>query len=154
MTIEAARRSLEEYLRVRGLRVTPERLAMVDAVGAMTGHFTIEQLAEELDKRRFPVSRATLYNNINTLCEAGLVWRHPFETAVQFERSWDNTPHFHCICRRCGSVQCVTNERWANRIAETRVRGFKTDLAYVYISGLCNKCAATLRRKDKKLQKK
>ena len=153
-TMEPVYRLLEEYLHSRGLRVTPERRAIVDAIYGMDEpHFTIEQLSVRLDKMNFRVALATLYNNMEMLMEAGLIWRHHFGPVTCYEACYDVKPHYHCICRDCGMVMNLTNERLTSRLDETRIRGFKADNAYIYLYGFCTKCAASRRRKGKKFKK-
>ncbi|MCR5139232.1 MAG: transcriptional repressor [Bacteroidaceae bacterium] len=154
-TMEQIYRQLEEYLHDRELRVTPERKAIVDAIYGMDeAHFTIDQLGARLEAMHFRVAQATLYNNMEMLMEAGLIWRHYFGAVTCYEASYGVKPHFHCICRDCGMVMNLTNERLTSRLAETRVRGFKPDDAYIYLYGLCTKCGAARRRKINKLEKR
>jgi len=132
---------LEAHLHERGLRVTPERRAIVGAIYGMDDvHFTIEQLCEHLEAMHFRVAMATLYNNMEMLTDAGIVWCHHFGTATLYEAAMGVAPHYHCICRVCGQVTNLTSERLTSRLAETRIRGFKADYAYVYLYGLCTKC--------------
>jgi Fur family ferric uptake transcriptional regulator len=153
-TMEQVHRLLEEYLHRRGLRVTPERKAIVDAIYGMDEpHFTIEQLNARLEAMHFRVALATLYNNMEMLMDAGLLWRHYFGPVTCYEASYDVKPHFHCICRECGMVMNLSNDRLTSRLAETRIRGFKADDAYIYLYGFCTKCAAARRRRSKKLKK-
>ena len=154
-TMEQVHSLLEVYLHERGLRVTPERKAIVDAIYGMDEvHFTIEQLSARLESQHFRVALATLYNNMEMLMEAGLIWRHFFGVATLYEASVGVAPHYHCICRDCGLVMNLTNERLTSRLAETRIRGFKADYAYIYLYGLCTKCGAARRRKINKLEKR
>lgn len=153
-TQQAVHSILEGYLHERGLRLTPERLAIVDAIYDEEGHFTIEQLHDELVIRRFRVSLATLYNNMEMLFEAGLVFRHYFGPTTMYERRYGMAPHMHRICMICGDVQDLRNDRMTNILSGLRIRGFKTDTSYHYVYGTCNKCAAALRKKNKKQIKK
>jgi len=150
-TMEQVHSLLEVYLHERGLRVTPERRAIVDAIYGMDEvHFTIEQLSARLEAMHFHVAQATLYNNMEMLMESGLLWRHYFGAVTCYEASYGVPPHYHCICRRCGLVTNLTNDRLTSRLAETRIRGFKADYAYIYLYGLCTRCAAAQRRKERK----
>ena len=150
-TMQEVHRVLEKFLHGRGLRVTPERRAIVDAIYGMDcPHFTIEQLSEHLKDHRFHVAQATLYNNMEMLLSAGLVWRHYFGSTTMYEASYGIAPHYHCICMDCGQIMNLTNDRLTSRLEETRIRGFKSDLAYIYLYGLCTKCSAARRRRKKK----
>lgn len=55
----ALRAALTEYLRVKKLRKTPERFAILDKVAEMNRHFDIDTLYAAIDADGFHVSRAT-----------------------------------------------------------------------------------------------
>ena len=153
--VERALRLLEAYLHERGLRVTPERRAIVEAVyGMENGHFTIEELCARLEENHFRVALATLYNNMEMLTEAGIIWSHHFGTAAMYEAAIGVAPHYHCICRDCGQVTNLTSERLTSRLAETRIRGFKADYAYIYLYGLCTKCSRKAKRRNNIVNRK
>ena len=53
------RQILTNYLEMNNHRKTPERYAILDAIYDINGHFTLEQLSDNLAKEnKFPVSRA------------------------------------------------------------------------------------------------
>ena len=145
---------LEDYLHAHRLRVTPERSTIVDTIYAHEGHFTIEMLHGWLMERRFPVSMATLYNNVELLIDAKLLARHYFGPSALYERVHGDEPHYHRVCKRCGMVQDVHFDAITNYITTRHVRGFIVDPSDLYVYGLCSKCKAALRRKQRNSQKK
>lgn len=151
--VQEASQTLEGYLHERGLRATPERYALLDVICSMDGHFSLEMLQEQVSKKHFSVSLATLYNNIDLFMDAGLICRHYIGPSVLFERRYGVEPHLHRICRMCGNVQDVRNDRCSNTICNMRLRGFTVDPSYIYLYGICSKCSAALRRKNKKIKK-
>lgn len=152
--LQLAHETLEAYLHERNLRVTPERVAMVDAVLDLPEHFTIEDLSNCLTECRFRVSLATLYNNMDMFVDAGILTRHTFGSVMQYERRLGMEPHLHRVCKVCGEVKNLTNDRWMRMVQQTTIRGFKCDFYQLYVYGTCSKCAAALRRKNKKTTKK
>ena len=153
--MELVHQQLEGYLHDRGLRVTPERRAIVDAIyGMEEEHFSIEKLGARLETAHFRVAQATLYNNMEMLLEAGLIWRHHFGTATLYEACVGVAPHYHRVCRECGLVMNLSSDRLTSRLAETRIRGFKADYAYIYLYGLCTKCSRKVTRRMKVKSKK
>ena len=144
---------LESYLHVRGMRLTPERSAIVDVVYSTEGHLTIDKIHHELMERRFPVSLATLYNNMVMLIDAQLLARHYFGSDAVYERVYGIEPHYHRVCKQCGLVQDVHFDALTQFITAKRVRGFFVDPSYLCVYGLCGKCHAALRRKEKKYSK-
>jgi len=58
-----------------------------------------------MKNKKYRVSRATLYNNIEILLEAGLVIKHQFgKNMAQFEKAYKYKQHDHLICTDCEKV--------------------------------------------------
>ena len=149
---EAVHRTLEQYLQNRGLRKTQERFAILDAIYAIKGHFTLEELLDIMNASKFHVSRATLYNTINLFTDAHLVIRHKFGNTAQYERSYNTVTHFHRVCMSCGSVTEVEDDKLRQIIESTHSRGFTIAHTTLYMYGICSKCTAARKRKEKKLR--
>lgn len=65
-------------------------------------HMTAEQLFFELKKTEPKVVLATVYNNLNTLCQEGLIRRLSMEgSADRFDKL---KKHDHLVCKKCGAV--------------------------------------------------
>ena len=72
------RERLEDFLSEGGHRKTPERFSVLEEIYSSGGHFDVDALLDRMKKRGAKVSRATLYNTIELLLEAGLVRKHRF----------------------------------------------------------------------------
>ena len=58
-----------------------------------------------MKNKKYRVSRATLYNNIEILLDAGLVIKHQFgKNMAQFEKAYKYKQHDHLICTDCEKV--------------------------------------------------
>ena len=102
---DTVKQILTEYLQKNGHRKTPERYAILDTIYSIKGHFDVDELYSYMaEKEKFRVSRATLYNTIILLIDAGLVIKHQFGNTSQYERSYNNETHHHMICTCCGKV--------------------------------------------------
>ncbi len=141
---------LTEYLQKNGHRKTPERFAILDTIYSIKGHFNIDKLYDYMaEKGKFRVSRATLYNTIILLADAGLVVKHQFGNTSQYERSYNNETHHHLICTSCGKVSEFEDEKLKRAIAQTKLRAFHALHYSLYIYGICNKCMRTKCKKTK-----
>ena len=145
---DTVKQILTEYLQKNGQRKTPERYAILDTIYSIKGHFDVDELYSYMaEKEKFRVSRATLYNTIILLIDAGLVIKHQFGNTSQYERSYNNETHHHMICTCCGKVSEFEDDNLKQAIAQTKLKGFYASHYSLYIYGLCSKCMAAKRKK-------
>lgn len=77
-----------------------------DAVTASREHLTVEQIFTLVRKTHPGIALATVYNNVNKLCEAGLIRRISVEGSPdRYDRV---QKHDHLVCKRCGRLADVT----------------------------------------------
>lgn len=127
-------------LKPRGLRITPQRRAIVSEVMAADGHITATAVAKRLQKRIPGVNPSTVYRTLDLLEEVGVLAHTHFESGAGYHRRTE-TPHLHLICAECGSEDSLPIAE-AERLRTTIVKnhGFKPDLTHFAISGLCSRC--------------
>jgi len=102
MNVEGIRRSLER----NGLRCTPQRYAVMAFLMECQRHPTAAEIFEAVNQVDPRSSRATTYNNLRDLVEAGLVREVAAEgRAARFDAK--GMRHHHFICDRCGDVEDI-----------------------------------------------
>jgi Fur family ferric uptake transcriptional regulator len=137
-----------ELLRDSGLRVTPQRLAVLRAVSDAP-HVTADAVAETVKDNIGSISVQAVYDALGALTEKGLLRRiDPAGSPARYEnRVGDN--HHHLICRRCGrmvDVDCSVGEAPCLTAAEDF--GYEIDEAEVIYWGRCPECVqGTVREK-------
>ena len=154
--LQAVEGILDHYLETNKHRKTPERYAILRAVYAIEGHFTLDELGVKLSEEyKFPVSRATLYNTLNLFMELRLVIRHRFQGTTKYEACYADNSHCHQICTMCGKVTEVRSPELAEAINQMHLKRFRKGGFTLYIYGICSTCQATLTRQknSKKLNK-
>ncbi|MBI2966626.1 MAG: transcriptional repressor [Bacteroidetes bacterium] len=78
---------------------------MLDEIYSRNDHFDAEKLFRYLLKKKFRVSRATVYNTLELLVESALLRKHKFgDQQSYYEKSLLFRQHDHLICNDCGHV--------------------------------------------------
>ena len=127
-------------LRERGLRLTPQRELVLKAVRTL-GHATPEEVAEEVRKTHPGINLSTVYRNLETLENVGLVQHaHLGHGGVRYHPSQEEI-HAHLNCEKCGVIIEVPIEATAS-LTQSLIDnyGFHTDLTHLAIAGRCEAC--------------
>jgi Fur family peroxide stress response transcriptional regulator len=141
---ERAARMLQDLKRA-GLKMTPQRIAIVRLFADDESHPTAQALFERL-RPEFPsMSFATVYNTLDALADAGLSNTLRLGSAARFDPN--TTPHHHAVCERCGSVRDVpahslAPQRAASRRVSRVAPGFRVRSIERVYRGLCGACAS------------
>src|SRR5579863_1045565 len=102
MDAKAIKRSFEGS----GLRCTPQRYAVMSFLMEQNRHPTAGEIFEAVNRLDPRSSRATTYNNLRDLLQAGLIREVAVEGwGARFEAK--GLLHHHFICDRCGSVEDI-----------------------------------------------
>jgi Fur family ferric uptake transcriptional regulator len=136
-------------LRQRGLRVTPQRLAVLSAV-ADAPHATADAVAETVKGEIGSISVQAVYDALAALTEKGLLRRiQPAGSPARYEaRVGDNHHHLICrICNRMVDVDCAHGEAPCLTV-EDRL-GYEIDEAEVIYWGRCPACLVAAAREQK-----
>ena len=153
MSFDNAKQALETYLHAKGLRCTPERNAILEAVFGFDGNFTPEMLLEEMTERQnFRVSRATVYNNLTIFEQAGLVKRLLHEGKIKYTLGWHENCNVSLVCSGCGQITEIQNKRIDRLVHEMKLRRFQMTGYSLQIFGLCSKCSQALKRRMKQIK--
>ena len=123
-----------------GLRCTPQRYAVMAYLMKHPSHPTAAEIFEAVNRSDPRCSRATTYNNLRDLVQAGLVREVAVEgRAARFDAK--GLRHHHFICDRCGTVEDLD---WYDVPTPASGSVGKRILreSELIFRGLCEKCAA------------
>ncbi|HMC04184.1 MAG TPA: Fur family transcriptional regulator [Actinomycetota bacterium] len=135
-----------ELLRARGLRMTPQRRAIVAEIMASNGHISPTTVARRVQDRMPGVNPSTVYRTLDLLEEIGVLSHTHLESGAEYHRRAESR-HVHLTCSRCGtedSLSLAEAERLRNLLGQHH--GFEPDLTHFAISGLCARCQGGRRR--------
>jgi Fe2+ or Zn2+ uptake regulation protein len=128
--------------------VTPQRQLILDAICEGGGHTTPEEIYERVRARTPHVNRATVYRNLDFLCDLRLVVAAQIGGQMYYEIAGD-TPHHHLICRRCNRVEEISHDVVRSLFAKIeREQQFTVDMDHLALFGLCQKCRRAMARRD------
>lgn len=151
--LASLRDRLTHYLEEKAMRKTPERYETLRVVTLIDGIFTIEELMKAMQEQgSFQVSRSTLFNTMELLCDAGLAIKHPLATAAHYELRTKSTPKAYSICRQCNTITRVSTGTAKLALQNLNIRYFNIEDKLLYIHGLCRRCQAKNRQAARKKQ--
>lgn len=135
MHSESVQRMLEQ-VRAAGLKLTPQRIAIVRELADDATHPTAQELFARLKVELPTMSFATVYNTLATLADAGLcASRTLTDGATRFDPNMD--AHDHAVCDACGRVADVPQARTRQTSA---FEGFQVRTVERIYRGLCATC--------------
>ena len=131
-------KEIEAAFASAGVRRTPQRFFVMEHLLTRPDHATVEELWTALNKRHARASRATVYNTLHALVEAGLVREFTLDgKAARYDANPDK--HHHFVCDLCGAIEDV---EWFDipalprtRAGERRIRSYE-----IVLRGECSRC--------------
>jgi len=139
-----AGKGIQNSLRLRGIRLTRQRLILLELLDGSGRHLDAESLYELAKEKDPKLNRVTVYRTLKLLKEGGLIdeldlmhWagdQHYYETRLKQE-------HAHIVCLRCGKVEEFFGESLQSlkRQVETNL-GFRIASARTEMGGYCPDC--------------
>jgi Fur family transcriptional regulator, ferric uptake regulator len=136
-------RDLGERLRAMGMRLTPQRVRILDAVRGLD-HATPDGLAAAVGRDGGPaLSLSTIYRNLEALEQVGVVSHTHLDHRSPTYHLSEHADHIHLVCLSCGAViesAVATADPFVGNLL-TR-HGFVADVKHMAIHGWCAACSA------------
>lgn len=130
-----------EILKEKGLKVTPQRLAVYSALTNTKSHPSAEDIHKMLIADNPSISLATVYKTLDSFKTAGLIK----ELNLCFEHSnydADMSDHQHIVCTKCSHIfdVCYKPDKAIHEEVEKQ-SGFKISDEQIVFYGICPECA-------------
>jgi Fur family peroxide stress response transcriptional regulator len=134
---------LVDKLASHGLRLTPQRMAVLRILASSREHLNIEEIYARV-QRQFPMtSLATIYNTVTMLKDMGEVLELSFGSGGNRYDGNKPTPHPHLVCERCRTVidpDLPALDELASEIGERT--GYQIISHRLDFFGICPQCQA------------
>jgi len=135
---------LMKELRMKGYKVTPQRMAICELVLNSKDHPTAEQVYISLKKKYPAISLATVYQVLHLLTEMGMLqelgfsgWNARYDPNVE--------PHINVVCKECGKVVDYSDQSVTKKIKEM-LRGldFEPKGVRIDVYKICEGCKSRM----------
>lgn len=141
--VEGRKEQLCRRLAEAGHRMTPQRLAILDALLRPGRHPTAEDVYADVLCQSPTTSRATVYKTFDTLKAMGELRELDLGLGRAHFDATDPSDHPHVVCTVCGRVDDVEIAHFAHLSAEARRRsGFALASQRLEFFGTCPDCQA------------
>ena len=132
---------LRERLHQRGLRVTPQRQLVLEAIDRL-GHATPDAVCAEVQSVASGVNLSTIYRTLELFEKLGLVRHAHLGSGSATYHSAAAAAHLHLVCDGCGAVDEADIDVAEDLVGRLRsTHGFIPDVEHMAISGRCAACA-------------
>jgi Fe2+ or Zn2+ uptake regulation protein len=127
-------------LRAQGLRMTPQRKAILHVLHHSGGHLSPTQVYARACMEFPSLTEPTVYRTLEDLAEKKfLLAAHVGNGKIVYELA--KNQHHHLICHQCGNTVEVEHAPLENLYCQLESStGYKLDSSHVTFFGLCPKC--------------
>lgn len=132
---------LVSRLRERGMRLTPQRMAILKTLIGNKQHLSAEEIYARVHSDYPMIGLATIYKTIALLKDMGEIQVVNIHNQCARYESLDTHPHPHFVCSKCGAIIDLDHEilddlpeklwkKTGHQIVKTRLDFY----------GICHKC--------------
>lgn len=131
---------LVEEIRGSGGRVTPQRVAVLEAISSSKTHPTVDDVYDKVVKKQSSLSRKTVYQIVYDLADLGAINLVDVGTGQLRVDPTVEAAHDHFVCSQCKAViDIMRNSQPAIRKDISQLG--KVESIDVVYRGICRDCA-------------
>ena len=134
MTSSEIRNKLTE----KGLKITPQRMAILEAIEDLHNHPSADQIITRIHERYPNIATGTVYNILDTLADRGIILRVKSEKDIM-RYDADTSRHHHLYCLESERIADYFDSDLNNLLEEyftnKKVPGFKVEDIKLQITG-------------------
>ena len=127
----------------KGLKVTPQRMTILQAVYTLKNHPSAEKITEFIRENNPNIATGTVYNVLETLVENNLIKKVKTDRDImRYDGLTQN--HHHLYCSECDVIEDYFDEELDTYLNDyfnrKKLPGFKIEDIVLQIRGKFNKC--------------
>lgn len=126
-----------EILKKHDLKITTQRIMILDYLNTKMNHPTVDTIFQELKKTYPSLSKTTVYNSVEILEKHGIIQSISISGS---EKRYDlrTDMHHHFICNKCGLI--IDIDIACPNVNKTIIDGHKIRSVEGYFKGICKTC--------------
>ncbi len=134
-----SKQSLKVLFKKKGIKITPQRIAVFEALLNNQNHPRAEDIFEIVEKRFENISKSTVYQILHLLEELGIITRIEIDGVQRYENQLEF--HIHIICPKCNEIEDLFSNKikefWDLTMEELKIHPINQEIkVYRY----CKKC--------------
>lgn len=135
---------IQSRLKERGLKVTPQRMAILEGIYALNNHPTADNIIEYIRKTHPNIASGTVYKVLDVLVDNTLIKKVKTEKDIM---RYDGIleQHHHLYCSECDLIEDYVDpeldQLLMNYLSKKNFPGFQIDSIALQIKGRFDKCA-------------
>ncbi len=130
----------KEELKQAALKITPARLAVLEALEEASQPLDVLTIAKYLSKKGINADLATIFRVINTFTDKGLAVPIQLqEGKLRYEHS-QKADHHHFICENCGYIEDISDCNVSTVEQSISQKGLLVKRHSLEFFGLCRNC--------------
>lgn len=131
-------KEIKEKLRNKGLKITPQRVAVLNAVYTLNNHPTAQHIMDFVHKKYSNVSAGTIYKTLDTLVEKRMITKvRTTHEATRYDGRTEN--HHHLYNNENNSIEDYINKKLDHMLdvffQENSIPGYEISSIDVHING-------------------
>ncbi|MFC1926235.1 Fur family transcriptional regulator [Chloroflexota bacterium] len=127
-------------LREKGLKVTPQRRLIVDAIHDAEAHLSAEEIVAYVQARMPEVHKSTIYRTLDLLEKNGCVFKSELDNHSIYHHA-EEGHHHHMVCSKCNrTIECDEDLFTTIEKSLAEKYGFHVEFRHLVMSGLCKEC--------------
>jgi Fur family peroxide stress response transcriptional regulator len=145
--VKITKESIIKQLKEMGLKITPQRLAIIDVLVEQRDlHPGARLIYEEARKKKRSLSLSTTYATLDELSRHGIIKTLQFD---KMENRYEGNleEHINLICERCRKIVDYKAPFAVDRRGVAKKAGFSVTDTRLEYYGLCRECRKDTRRK-------